>query len=341
MNLWPDSDWTPYLLGLLQSNATDGTRRAIGSLLKNYTELDLTGLSIGDRGAAALAAALADNETITSLTLSHNKIGDDGAAALAAAVISNSTLKKLKLSHNKIGDRGAAALADGLKTNSTLTGLGLYSNKIGDKGAAALADGLKTNNTITDFGLHYNDGISNIGMAALADALETNTHIRDFSLDWLSAVPEQRERIERALTRNKSPECRFANALNTSYQERCEKAAIPQERREENVKPEDVSELLQENILRYAVTGEDGNFVALPGEIASMIYGENPSMKELLNLAKGTQFVTHFNRARVAALQDEIAREQGQDTGGQPNNGSFASKIDQKRAKEDKQPGRR
>ena len=93
----------------------------------------------------ALAAALEENSTLTSLDLSWNEIGDKGATSMAAALEKNSTLTSLDLSENEIGHIGAASLAAALQKNSTLTSMSLRGNDIGDEGVASLAAALEKN----------------------------------------------------------------------------------------------------------------------------------------------------------------------------------------------------
>ena len=114
----------------------------IGTLLQapeiaNLTFLDLSSNSLGDEGAAALAASpyLAQH---TSLGLSENSIGDEGAAALAASP-HLAQLTRLNLCENSIGDEGALALAASPHL-AQLTNLYLWDNSIGDEGAALLRE---------------------------------------------------------------------------------------------------------------------------------------------------------------------------------------------------------
>ena len=65
---------------------------------------------LGDAGAAAIAAALSGNQTVTEIRLYDQAIGDDGAAALAEAV-AHCACRKLYLNKNQIGDAGTRALA--------------------------------------------------------------------------------------------------------------------------------------------------------------------------------------------------------------------------------------
>ena len=75
-------------------------------------------------------------------------IDDAAAAALAAVLEANTTLTNLDLQGNNIGPAGAESLATALKTNRTLTNLDLFGNNIGPTGAESLATALKTNTTL-------------------------------------------------------------------------------------------------------------------------------------------------------------------------------------------------
>jgi hypothetical protein len=124
--------------------------------------------SLGDDGAAFVAAVLVGNTVLTDLNLGSNSIGDAGAASLADALKANNVLISLNLAWNNIGGTGAARLVDALMVNNVLTYLELDSNKIRDDGAARLADGLKVNNVFIRLGLG-----GNIIYSTTADNIET------------------------------------------------------------------------------------------------------------------------------------------------------------------------
>jgi hypothetical protein len=95
------------------------------------TTLSLWNNNIGDQGARALAAALADNATLTTLNLGSNRIGAAGALALEDALEKNATLRTLGFDSNDVGTQGVMALAAALEQNATLTSLNISANQIG------------------------------------------------------------------------------------------------------------------------------------------------------------------------------------------------------------------
>jgi len=139
-------------------------------------ELSLFGEHIGDKGAVALAQALAKDNRLRLLDLWSNDIGPEGAAALAQALKTNTKLDKLYLNENHVGVEGVAALVKAIgSTSSVLTSLWLSRNQLGDEGAQALASGLSNNQArrlqVLDL---WENGIGPVGGGALAMALRTN-----------------------------------------------------------------------------------------------------------------------------------------------------------------------
>ena len=94
--------------------------------------LALSNNMVGDRGAAAVAAALArPNCPLVTLHLAGNFITDVGAEQLGAAVCAdNNMLQTLNLTGNKISNRGVADLKRHLTHNTALHTLGLAYNPI-------------------------------------------------------------------------------------------------------------------------------------------------------------------------------------------------------------------
>lgn len=64
----------------------------------------LNGCSVGNRGAQAVAVALADNKTLQVLELSNNGIEEEGGKALLDMLKRNRTIKQLQLSLNPISE---------------------------------------------------------------------------------------------------------------------------------------------------------------------------------------------------------------------------------------------
>ncbi|CAO3563710.1 unnamed protein product [Mortierella alpina] len=192
--------------------------------LSRLTSLDLSGNSIGDKGAQALSEALKINSTVTTLNLGSNSIGANGAQALSEALKTNSTLTTLRLSFSTIGDKGAQALSEALKTNSTLTtldldrnsiralsealkinstltSLDLFNNSMREKAAQELSEAVKTNSALTSLILHSNP-IGNSGAQALSDALKVNSTLITLNLYGNSIGDNGAQAISEALKTN-------------------------------------------------------------------------------------------------------------------------------------------
>lgn len=87
--------------------------KCLGSLQR----LDLNGVQMGDKGAAATAQALDDdNCPLRFLYLASNHIGDEGTRSLAEAVATrNKRLAFLSLAANELGPEGGQTLVDAVE----------------------------------------------------------------------------------------------------------------------------------------------------------------------------------------------------------------------------------
>ena len=122
--------------------------------------LNLVSNQIGDEGAKALADALKQMPSLTSLDLAGNDIEKEGAEALAGC-LSGTKITHLDLLKNNIGNEGATALAECLK-NTNITHLYLGGNNIGYEGERALKEAVKANcerikNEVTRFKNNFLD----------------------------------------------------------------------------------------------------------------------------------------------------------------------------------------
>ena len=147
------------LAGALRTNCTltelrlgnrdigsDGTAAVVAALKHNphirLQVLALSGGSIEQPAAAALAEALQRSGSMERLEVNGCSLTDEGMFALAAGIGHSHSLQHLDLSYNKLGAAGAAALAAVIGSCSALTWLCVSGNEIGDEGLAALAPAL-------------------------------------------------------------------------------------------------------------------------------------------------------------------------------------------------------
>ena len=131
-----------------------GTRDLCASLVlhANLTSLDLRGCQIHAAGAAALAALLQhrDAPPLATLSLEWNSIGttDAGPKALAAALAQSLSLTSLDLRNNHLGPTAVAAIADGISRSAALRSIDLRWNAAGASGGLALEEALCGNHTM-------------------------------------------------------------------------------------------------------------------------------------------------------------------------------------------------
>ncbi len=148
---------------------------------KNLTELSMSGNSVGDEGAQALAKAIESNIFLESLEIGNSDIGSEGAKALAKALTKNQHLKTLYLRGNFIGDEGSKALSDALKINNSLQHLYLGNNKITIKGINAFAEAFPFNSALNTIYLR-NNSVGDSGAQILSDSLVKNCGLRVLNL---------------------------------------------------------------------------------------------------------------------------------------------------------------
>lgn len=122
--------------------------------------------ALGDKGAAALATALAARtEPLTSLNVGSTKIRGAGAKALVRSIAG---MKKLVLTSNEVGDEGCDAIASA-KESSSLSVLFLTDNDITDEGVLKLARSPNLG-SLTRLGLARNEEVTTDSLARIASA---------------------------------------------------------------------------------------------------------------------------------------------------------------------------
>lgn len=83
---------------------------------------------VGDDGAVALSSMVANNHVaLSALFLGGNGVGNRGAEALAGALATNTQLKVLSLEGGTVGNGGAVALGKALSSSRSLTTLDIRS----------------------------------------------------------------------------------------------------------------------------------------------------------------------------------------------------------------------
>nr|XP_013026480.2 dynein regulatory complex subunit 5 isoform X2 [Anser cygnoides]XP_047936086.1 dynein regulatory complex subunit 5 isoform X2 [Anser cygnoides]XP_047936087.1 dynein regulatory complex subunit 5 isoform X2 [Anser cygnoides] len=142
-------------LNLSHNLIGDTGTQAVGKLINRsrLETLDLCNNKIHHAGAQALAQALAQNCTLTSLNLRLNYLEDEGGEAMGRALLANTTLKSIHLGSNMLSEPSAVLFSQVLAQNATLTCINLSCNHIGPDGGKQLLEGLAGNKTLTEFDL--------------------------------------------------------------------------------------------------------------------------------------------------------------------------------------------
>lgn len=162
---------------------TAGARAIADALLRsNTTILRMSGCSVTDADALALASGLRANTALRELWLSENTIGDEGASALVEALASQRGLMTLCLEGNRLGEGASRSVGSILASCTTLEELGLGRNPLGDTGVAALAEGVAASGSLLSLSLHHTE-VSDRGARHVAQALGRNTALEILRLD--------------------------------------------------------------------------------------------------------------------------------------------------------------
>jgi Ran GTPase-activating protein (RanGAP) involved in mRNA processing and transport len=119
------------------------------------TYLDLSGNSIPQSTAMALASALKTNTSICSLKLAHCSLGDIGIEQLAVSFAHNTTLGHLNLSSNDIGPEGAKALARGIENSKSLGHLNLSHNPFQHAGLSLIFASFTKNDSLREVDIGF------------------------------------------------------------------------------------------------------------------------------------------------------------------------------------------
>jgi len=159
----------------------------------NAINLHLT-FHCGDKGAAALGAALKVNSSLRSLHMQCNQVKLKGISALSDGISHNRGLLLLDIGGNNIGDQGGVQLAAALALNQTLISLGIQGCTLGEAAVTAIARVLEGNRTLEciNFGMA---AMGSKGMIALTDALKINSTLRHLCCDHVEyeAQPGHRD----------------------------------------------------------------------------------------------------------------------------------------------------
>ncbi len=167
---------------------------------------DLTSLSLRRRQLGAsqvlgLAAALAGNNSLTSLDLRHNGLAA-ACASLARALIKNTTLLSLDVGSNDLTGVAVAALAAALESNRSLTYLRLARNPILAEGVQPLASALERGATALKRLALEGCKLGDSGVGRIAAALEGNSCLTILEIGANHTCSESAHALGKLLQRN-------------------------------------------------------------------------------------------------------------------------------------------
>ena len=142
---------------------------------------------VGDAGAVAIARMIeqrSESNPIETLYLAGNCFTDKGAEALASALATNRTAKSLWLKRNPLGPQGIRHLAEMLRQNTTLSTLDLVNTATGDAGVKTLFSALRENSSLKTLYLDAN-AITPNGCRHIAEYFEYRKQVNEPGLTGL------------------------------------------------------------------------------------------------------------------------------------------------------------
>ena len=184
---------------------TKGLRRVLCIQGLKVQMVDLSANGLGHEGAEALAHALRDSTSMTSINLSDNNLTDNGRnmtgiLAIASAIRDSASLTSISLEWNSLGSEGAKALAPAIRDSASLTSLNLsHSNLAGatayisrtavqgpssNVGDRVIYQGCEmiVSDCIDRYGVTFIKMFNLSGVKALADAIRDSTSLTSIHL---------------------------------------------------------------------------------------------------------------------------------------------------------------
>lgn len=184
--LFPDELAQRSVVFLGSQRIGDTGAAAVGAALKipntSIISVNVDHCGIGCDGAIAIAEGLCGNEVLEELVMMDNEVGDRGATALASALAKpGCRVRCLYLVGNRIGIKGGIALGKMLCVNKSLQTVYLHGQLkkgggIGDQGALAWAQGIAANRGAFWFLNLNRNGITAKGLDALRAARVQGKH---------------------------------------------------------------------------------------------------------------------------------------------------------------------
>ncbi|OWF48961.1 hypothetical protein KP79_PYT12430 [Mizuhopecten yessoensis] len=157
--------------------------------------------SLGPKGADALAIALVNNPTVTSLDLEDNGIASEGAKSLAEMLEVNHNITDVSLAENLVSKDGLSAITDMMKNNFYIQSLDLTGSGFVDSDAYTVADLLENNKILRELILSHNQ-FGDKGGYVIAQALAQNDTLRIIDLSWNHIRGEGAKSIAACLQKN-------------------------------------------------------------------------------------------------------------------------------------------
>eukprot|EP01013_Petalomonas_cantuscygni_P038560 TRINITY_DN69728_c0_g1_i1.p1 TRINITY_DN69728_c0_g1~~TRINITY_DN69728_c0_g1_i1.p1 ORF type:complete len:471 (+),score=121.18 TRINITY_DN69728_c0_g1_i1:139-1413(+) len=161
----------PLAVGLGMSHVAEAVRNS-----SNLTSLDVSFCSLPAAAAGAVISAI-EGTAVTSLNVSNNLIGPRGASAVAAALATNDTIARIDLSFSGLGDVGVRTVFGAIRSKAHLVHVDLSYNGLTSGGVAAVLDDIRDATALQSCSFEDTD-IDEEVLEAVAKALAVNARFK-------------------------------------------------------------------------------------------------------------------------------------------------------------------
>ena len=173
-------DLSEVSLGVEGGAALASALQAAEHTLHNLAHVNLTWTAIGSSSRAILET-LQSKPTLRSLDLSGNWLGDEHADQVKAFIQSARSLQALHLRWNGFTEVAARSLAQAFRTSKSLQELDLGGNWLASAGLTVICKALRGHPSMRSIRADYN-GISESGVKGLSEALVGNSVVTSLDL---------------------------------------------------------------------------------------------------------------------------------------------------------------
>ncbi len=172
---------------------------AVGN--KNVEKFYLSGESVSDSGIIAVANAIKSNRNISAFCIDCDNMTYKSVSKLAKVIEEGTNISAVYLGASNLSDKGVQEIAAAVEINRNISAIYLDSGDMTDSGGVSMAHALEANNNISSFSL-ASSNLSDKTAFAVASAVDKNANISKFYLDGAGISDEGAKKLAAAMRKN-------------------------------------------------------------------------------------------------------------------------------------------